>query len=757
MNIEALRAGRNITAKLRVTSFHRGQLGGGVLIGTDEQGVSRRATIGRQFLPRLPFKGEIWRVVGTEAFSREHASTYLDVSMALPMPLEGEAVVRYLADNPKFPGLGYKTALRLRNALGVRGLYQALQQRDHRTIANAVGPKMAAVIIDAVGLLGDEVKSLQELEHLGVDGATAGLAFSVWGSAAAKFLLAQPYALRLLLPWGEVDARALRLGLMPDDERRTSAIVEEALAQAYRRGHTGTTYSQLCASVQELGRTTSPIQTVTCVQRAIDAGRCFKHASGLLQSRGVHWMEREVERVLLERATAPPTADSGAALAGVSAAETELGKPLTALQREAVEMAVKARVAAVAGGAGTGKTTTVHAIVRARIAAKAFEEDPSGARDQIVQCAVAGRAARRIAQATGLPAVTIARLIRDLQADRCDLSGSLLVLDEASMLDLPTAYQLLTKLPIDCDLLFVGDPGQLPAIGPGRVYSAMLSGDRIPRVVLDLPQRQSGASGIPDVAQAIREGRLPDLQAFDPKRPDREGVFILPTASSADTIAAASLDTFASLAGPVPARGRYQSVLDRDVQVLSATKNGASGTKALSREIEDRYTSRQERAAGWGLAVGSKVLWLKNDYDKAPIRDSDGRIKIDPTTGRQEGFGLMNGCLGVVRRHSDGRDTDTGAPGSWVEFEDGASDWIYESDLQNLTHGWAVTVHKAQGSAFQRVIVPLAVSRLVDRAMIYTAVTRAVRTCVLVGEPESIRAAVKAPPRVQLRQTCLSL
>ena len=693
MNIEALRAGQNITAKLRVTSFHRGPLGGGVLIGTDEFGISRRAAIGRQALPRLPVQGEMWRVVGREAFSREHASSYLDASLALPMPLEGEAVVRYLADNPQFPGVGYKTALRLRNALGVRGLYQALQRREHYTIANAVGPKMAAVIIDAVGLLGDEIAVLQELEQLGVDGATAGLAFSVWGSAAAKYLLAQPYALRLLLPWREVDARALRMGLMPDDERRTSAIVEEAFAQAYKRGHTGTTFSQLCTSIQELGATMSPVQTVASVQRAIDAGRCFKHPSGLLQSRGVHWMEREVERVLIERASGSPSADPTAALAGISAAETELGKPLATRQREAVAMAVKARVSALAGGAGTGKTTTVHAIVRGRLAAKASEVDPSAARDQIVQCAVAGRAARRIAQATGLPAVTISRLIRDLQADRCDLSGSLLVVDEASMLDLPTAYQLLTKLPADCDLLFVGDPGQLPPIGPGRVYSAMLSGDRIPRVELDLPQRQSGASGIPDVAQAIRDGRMPDLQSFDPKHPDREGVFILSTGRSADKIAAASLDTFASLAGPVPAQGQYQSLLDRDVQILCATKNGASGTKALNREIEDRYTSRQERASGWGLAVGSKVLWLKNDYEKAPIRDSDGRIKIDSTTGRQEAFGLMNGCLGVVRRHSAGRDTDSGAPASWIDFEDGASDWIYEPDLQNLTHGWAVTVH----------------------------------------------------------------
>jgi exodeoxyribonuclease V alpha subunit len=353
--------------------------------------------------------------------------------------------------------------------------------------------------------------------------------------------------------------------------------------------------------------------------------------------------------------------------------------------------------------------------------------------------------------------VTIARLIRDLETERRDLADGLLIIDESSMLDLPTAYQLLTRVPQSCDVVFVGDPSQLPSIGPGQVFISVLGGDRVAKVELDLPQRQSTTTGIPEIAQAIREGIFPDIPEFDPMHPDREGVFILPTGPTRVAISKATLSTFATLAGPVPERGRYQGLIERDVQILCATKNGVSGAKDLSREIEDRYTSRQIRAAGWGLSIGSKILWLKNDYDKAPVRDAKGQMQFDARTGRPEALGLMNGCLGVVRRHSDGHETDTGAPGSWIEFEDGVSDWIYEADLPNLTLGWAVTVHKAQGSAFQRVVVPLPATKLTDRALIYTAITRAVRTCVLVGNPEAIRAAVEAVPRVQLRRTCLSL
>lgn len=758
MNIKALHHGKPVTIRMTVTSFHPGPLGGGVLIGADNRGVSHRATIKGSVLPRQPEKGEIWRIVGTADFNNEHASTYLNASIALPMPIEGEAIVRYLADNPNFPGVGYKTALNLRNALGTEGLYDALHKKNYRVLSNAVGPQLAAVIVNAVDLLNAEVSTLRELERQGVDGATAGLAFSVWGTAAPKYLASQPYALRLLLPWSAVDDRALRMGVLPDDVRRLYGLIEEAFASMLKQGHTGATHEEVYRTVRDLAKSISPAQAVSSVQRAVDSGRCVTHASGLLQSRGVSWMEREIERVLIERTKVPQALfGSAVADAAILTTEGELGKTMTAHQRKAVYMAAKHRVCALAGGAGTGKTTALHAIARTRLAAPVSVGDTHSTDDRIVQAAVAGRAARRIAQATGLPAITIARLIRDLELGHRNLSGSLLVIDESSMLDLPMAYQLFTRLPPDCDILFVGDPAQLPPIGPGNVFTAILNGSCIPKIELDHPQRQSAESGIPAVAQAIREGQLPDLDTFDPKYPDREGVFILPTSQSPARIASSTISAFTALSGPVPERGKFESLIQRDVQVLCATKSGLAGSNALNQEIEDRYTSRQVRVPGWGLSVGSKVLWLKNDYAKAPVRAPGGAVKVDAKTGRPETIGLMNGCLGIVRRHSDGQETDNGAPGSWIEFEDGASDWIQEIDLQNLTFGWAITVHKAQGSSFQRVVTPLAANRLIDRALIYTSVTRAVRTCVLVGNPAFIRTAVEAPPRADLRRTCLSL
>ncbi|WP_234895466.1 ATP-dependent DNA helicase [Sinorhizobium meliloti] len=141
----------------------------------------------------------------------------------------------------------------------------------------------------------------------------------------------------------------------------------------------------------------------------------------------------------------------------------------------------------------------------------------------------------------------------------------------------------------------------------------------------------------------------------------------------------------------------------------------------------------------WGLSVGSKIMWLKNDYSKAPQLDADGNPLLDKATGVPICSGFMNGSLGVVAKsHSKA---------AWVKFDDGAEDAITMADLEKLTHGWAISVHKAQGSAFRRLIVPLVGPKLLDRALLYTAITRAVETVVIVGDPAVLRRTIEEPSK----------
>lgn len=149
----------------------------------------------------------------------------------------------------------------------------------------------------------------------------------------------------------------------------------------------------------------------------------------------------------------------------------------------------------------------------------------------------------------------------------------------------------------------------------------------------------------------------------------------------------------------------------------------------------------------WGLSVGSKIMWLKNDYTKAPQTDASGNPRVDDKTGKPICLGFMNGALGIVQKiHSDG---------ALVRFDDGAADAITVADLEKLTCGWAISVHKAQGSAFRRVIIPVTRSRIMDRTLLYTAITRAIETVVLVGDMDYINDVVRSVPKGLERQTAL--
>lgn len=730
-----------LSAELVVTSFHPSPVGGGILLGRDGQGRLRRALIPAGTAGRSPQDGETWRVTGPERTHAEYGPQ-LHAEVALPLLPTGSSIVRFLATNRRFEGVGWKTAGRLWDALGEQ-LYDALARRELVVLAEIVGPERAVRIAEGFGLLAEEVEVFRWLDRYGVSPRTAAAAASIWGRGAIPRIEADPYALALLEPWAEVDARAMRMGLALDDERRLMAALEEALSRRYKAGHTAATAAEVEAQLRTLLGFTGHRLGKAAVRKGVGAGRAIEHPDGLLQSRAGWFMEREIERMIGERlareAVSPDAAEVEAAIARI---EAEDGHALSPRQREAVRMAVSHPVSVLCGGAGTGKTTTVRGIL------DASERRPGADRGgfEQPQVALAGRAAKRIAEATGRKAATIARFLRRLEAGASKPPRrGLAIVDEGSMVDVPSLYRFLAALPPAMDLLFVGDPGQLPPIGPGLPFHAMVASGAIPKVELDVVHRQASRSGIPAVAQAIRNGRLPDLPRFDPRRPATPGVFLAP--AGAGRTGEAALEVFGAMAGPPPHALGAGALHGLDIQVLCPLKRGPDGYRALNDEIERRWMVHQPRVGQMGVSLGSKLLWLKNDYSKAPFRDAEGDPVLDAATGEPVCAGFMNGALGVVRRRTE--------RGAWVEFDDGAADEIRLPDLVNLTRGWAISVHKAQGSAFRKVVVPFAASRILDRALVYTAVTRAVETVVLVGDPAVLRSAVEAEPKALARRHTL--
>jgi exodeoxyribonuclease V alpha subunit len=307
-------------------------------------------------------------------------------------------------------------------------------------------------------------------------------------------------------------------------------------------------------------------------------------------------------------------------------------------------------------------------------------------------------------EATGRPAKTIASWLRAVDAGTVTLDTEpTIAIDESSMLDLPNTYRILRRLQPGCRLLFLGDPGQLPPIGFGIVFHAMVQETAIPRVHLTEIMRQAASTGIPQASCEIREGRVPPLDDY---RGNGNGITFIDC--KREEIANTVLDVVNDLGGVARCK------------VVSATKNGPAGVNAINDTFHELLSPGKPQL--YGYAVGEPVIWLRNDYD----------------------LDLLNGSLGTVVRADQELIIDWEGVGQAV---------VEPSLLQDLNLAYAITVHKSQGTQFPTVVAPIYQSRLLDRTLLYTAVTRAQFQVVLVGDRRAFERAVLNPPNPSLRQT----
>ncbi|WEK44299.1 MAG: AAA family ATPase [Candidatus Sphingomonas colombiensis] len=653
----------------------------------------------------------------------------------MPLIPEGQAIIRWIAANKAIPGVGAATATRLWQTYGPK-LYDHLREGDVGAIAEIAGPFAAHVIAQEFRLLRNEVDVLQHFDRYGFDARTSIAASRLWGAGAIAKLDANPYVMALLQPWKIVDERALRLGVANDDPRRLIAAAGDVVARRYRGfermsgGHTAGTRNDFIRGLRSLLGRQSETLAELAFDLALTAGELVQ-CGELYQGRGPALMERAIEKAIVDR-TGDSLISQTAIASAITETEAHLGFALDPTQVAAINLAVGRRFCVVDGPAGTGKSTVTRAImVATQKVGRAY-----------YQIALSGRAAKRLVEATSHEAMTVHRFLKALTNGALKLSAATLLIDEASMISTPNLWQIITWVPADTNIILVGDPGQLPPIGAGNPLRALVASDGVARATLDQIHRQKGESPIPTVAQFVRKGGMPLLPAFDPRDPDRAGVYIV-ACPSAD-VPRKVLDTFEAFVGEpvdVPDRDAMRRLHGARTQILGMTIHGPAGVRAISDAVERRWLHGQPQIPMWGFAEGSKILWTKNSYNH-----DTGLLGADGTARTVD---IMNGSLGVVQRQ-----TSEGARTLFDDDEVGAVD-IRISNLQRVLRGWAITVHKAQGSAFERVIVPIVPSRLLDRLMLYTAITRARRTVVLVGDPEVLFSAAEARGRAATRLQCL--
>lgn len=394
---------------------------------------------------------------------------------------------------------------------------------------------------------------------------------------------------------------------------------------------------------------------------------------------------------------------------------------LTEKQREAVQMAYSQKVSILTGGPGTGKSTSIRALLMLLRNRKI----------DVALAAPTGRAAKRLSEATGAQAKTLHRLLEYAPHDNTyqrneenPLPHQFVIVDEFSMVDILLFYHLLKALPKDAHLLMVGDADQLPSVGPGNVLRDLLRSEAVPSVRLTELFRQAQQSKIIVNAHRINSGQMPYLKS------EATSDFFFVTEEDPFRAQRLVLDL---VQRRLPARYHLNPMTD--IQVLAPMYKGPLGVTILNEELQARLNPTSYAQVEWAgrtIRVGDKVMQVRNNYDK----------------------GVFNGDVGWVRSiHSD--DTCLN-----VEFLEEAGPLLvkYEfHELDELMLAYAVTVHKSQGSEYPAIVLPLTTSHsmLLQRNLLYTAITRAKRLCVLVGQPRALEIAVRNN-RVAQRNTGLA-
>ncbi|MCL2034498.1 MAG: ATP-dependent RecD-like DNA helicase [Oscillospiraceae bacterium] len=681
--------------------------------------------------------GEDVKVTGKYVSHPVYGSQFKAEAYEQALPATAAAILKYLSSGA-VKGLGPRTAKRLVDFFGDNSLMIIEKHPERLSEIKGISPQKAIAISEEYRNIHGLRAVMLELARHDVGASAAIRAWKKWGPLAMEIIRADPYLLcggDVGVTFEKADLIAANFGVAADSPARLRAGIFHVLTHNLSNGHT-------CLPLDKLLKTAAGLldadlfkledAALSCTEDSTFESDCVD-GSRFLFLPDLYDAETYIAgRVRMMLGTTPP--QNRSFQKEIKALEENFSIGYAPLQVKAIESALSNNIFILTGGPGTGKTTTLKAIL-------SILETQGG---KAALAAPTGRAAKRMSELTGRDAKTIHRLLevdfRDQNAggeikfkrnEKNPLRLDAVILDEVSMVDAKLMHSLLKAMKMSCRLILVGDPDQLPSVGAGNVLRDLIDSDMIPMVHLNEIFRQETESAIVSNAHKIVRGEHPDLQTKS-----SDFFFLTRTAYEETAKTVVELCAFR-----LPKAYGYSPLWD--IQVIVPSRVGALGSIELNRLLQEKLNpetpeKNEQKLGSRILREGDKVMQIKNNYDIPWEKD-----------GGEAGAGIFNGDIGVIEmlvRQSQS---------ILIRFEDRVAEYSFDM-ADEIEHAWAITVHKSQGSEFEAVIMPLMSfhPKLYYRNILYTCVTRAKRVMIILGTKNTVYTMVENHRKV-LRYTNL--